>query len=119
MLSLGNDQIVYIVFTTAFFVGIYFSTFLQSLRCLLFTQNGWELRPVKSIQWSILAVSLSIFALSVINHGVELKARGQEVIPHVSTESWKTVAIVSLTYSLPNLELSQTFFDACSVQPRI
>lgn len=109
MLTLGNDQIVYIAFTTAFFVGIYFSTFLQSLRYLLFTQQGWELRPVKSIQWSMLAVSLSIFALSVINHGVELKARGQEVIPHVATESWKTVAIVSLRILTRCLDLSLKF----------
>lgn len=110
MLNLQNDQIVYITFTTAFFVGIYFATFLQSLRCLLFTRRGWELRSVNSTQWPIVFVSLSIFGLSVINHGVELKSRGQETLPHLATESWKTIAIVSLCTLLFRLELSLIYW---------
>lgn len=96
MVNVRSDQIIYIMFTCAFFVGIYFATFLQSLRCLLFTRKGWELRPINSVQWPILGVSMSIFALSCVNHGVEIKSRGQEVLLGVQIENWRAIVIVSL-----------------------
>jgi hypothetical protein len=94
-----HNQIIAVSFTSAFFIGIYFSTFLQSLRGLLFTHNEWELRPVKTIQWPILLASLSILALSAINHGVQLKFWMEEVLttpPAVHTINWIDVAVVSL-----------------------
>lgn len=93
-----HNQIVAVAFTSAFFIGIYFSTFIQSLRGLLFTHNEWELRPFKAIQWPILGASLAIFALSAINHGVQMKFWMEEVLttpPAMHVISWIDVAVVS------------------------
>lgn len=106
-----HNQIVVVAFISAFFIGIYFSTFLQSIRGLLFTHHGWELRSVRSIQWPILLASLSIFVLSAVNHGVQLMFWMEEVLttpPAVHTISWIDVAVVRLPFLLQTCRSSAT-----------
>ncbi|KAF5328200.1 hypothetical protein D9619_013363 [Psilocybe cf. subviscida] len=91
-----HNQIVAVTFTSALFIGIYFSTFIQSLGGLLFTHSAWELRQARLIQWPILVASLSVFALLVIGHGIQLKYWMDEVLTapaalHVI--SWIDVAL--------------------------
>lgn len=118
---LPHDQIVSVVFTSALFGGIYLSTFVQSLRGLLFTPRRWELRPANSIQWPILIVSLSIFALSVVDHTTQVISRGQETLttpPAVHITDWKDVVVVSMSILFHNFICCKPV-DTHSARPQI
>lgn len=119
MVSFPSDQTVYITFTCAFFVGIYFATFLQSLRCLLFTRRGWESRSIDAIQWPIVIVTLCIFVLSSVNYAVELMSRAQEALLGVQIyNDWKAIVIVGLCF-ISQIRISHNNFDICSAPPQI
>jgi hypothetical protein len=95
------DQIVAVAFLVALFYGLYLSTFFHCIRWLLFTNDGWELRGHKSIQWPMLLITLAIFSMSTLDRGVQLKRWTDQALwynspahPQVPTLDWIDVVLV-------------------------
>ncbi|KXN92331.1 hypothetical protein AN958_08562 [Leucoagaricus sp. SymC.cos] len=59
------DERVAVVFAGALSFGLYVFTLLICLRWLLFVDEGWKLRKVRSVNWSIVAVALLILGCNL------------------------------------------------------
>ena len=109
------DQTVAIAFLVALFYGLYLSTFFHCMRWLLFTNDGWELRGRKSIQWPKLVATFAIFSMSTLDRGIQLKRWTDQAMWYLSpahsqvhTADWTDVVLVRLNVCLlylasPNL----------------
>ncbi|PFH47649.1 hypothetical protein AMATHDRAFT_6566 [Amanita thiersii Skay4041] len=64
---IGGDTRSYIIvaFVQAVFSGLYVATFLQCIRWLAFSNQGWAIRD--RISWLLLTMTCCIFALSIAN----------------------------------------------------
>ena len=71
MLSDANADIVATT-VQAFLTGVYFATFLLCLRWLIFSDDGGALR--KAIRWPFAIITVILFAFSVTDLSVSLKA---------------------------------------------
>ncbi|KAF5316814.1 hypothetical protein D9619_006884 [Psilocybe cf. subviscida] len=94
------DQIVAVAFLVALFYGLYLATFLHCMRWLLFTDEGWELRGRKSVQWPIFLITLAIFIMSTLDRGLQLRRWTEQATwyhspahPQTHTTDWIDVVL--------------------------
>ncbi|KDR83251.1 hypothetical protein GALMADRAFT_134735 [Galerina marginata CBS 339.88] len=85
------DQSVAADFVFIMIYGIYFSTLLQCLRWLLFTDEGWTLRRRKEVKWPMLAATLLLFSFSFTN--LILQLRGTLVALRTSVRENKIIGV--------------------------
>jgi hypothetical protein len=105
------DQIVAVAFLVALFYGLYLATFFHSMRWLLFTDDGWELRGRKSVQWPMFCITLAIFVMSTLDRGLQLRRWTEQALWYHSTHSqvhttdWMDVILVRVAFGLLNCTL--------------
>lgn len=115
------DQIVAVAFLVALFYGLYLATFFHCMRWLLFTDEGWELRGLKSVQWPIFLITLAIFIMSTLDRGLQLRRWTEQatwypspVHPQTHTTDWIDVVLVRLALVSWTMSCSNIFFLKCT-----
>ncbi|KAM6504121.1 hypothetical protein JOM56_001064 [Amanita muscaria] len=79
----------------AVFFGVYIATFFQCLRWLIFVDEGWTKR--NDIKWTILIVTLMIFALSTADLGICLWGTLLSVTETFNSSSVFQLGVESIT----------------------
>ncbi|PPQ91764.1 hypothetical protein CVT25_000589 [Psilocybe cyanescens] len=116
-MALPPGQEVQAMFVLALFYGLYLSTLFHCLRWLIFTDEGWKVR--KRISWTLLTVTIAIWALSTISKVFDImnsinivndtkpKSPPPGSIGSTTTLPWMAVVIVSqfTSRNIPNFVL--------------
>ncbi|PPQ91765.1 hypothetical protein CVT25_000590 [Psilocybe cyanescens] len=94
-MALPPGQQIQALFVSALFYGLYLTTLFHCLRWLIFTDDGWKVR--KRISWTLLTVTIAIWALSTISKVLEIMNTIQVVVVDTEPKSPPPGSIGSTT----------------------